>query len=95
MTINIKKLDKSDRRYGRGIDNVYYPANYGIIVNSKHKGYITCRGVRYMESAEWCVSYITKEGNVRELTSFFGKSKPFTKAKEWVMKNFEKKVDKL
>lgn len=86
---------ESDRSYGRGMDNVYYPAKYGIFVDGELKGYITSRGVRYMDSADWGVSYITKEGKIRGLASFFGMSKPFTKAKEWVVKKFETKTEGL
>lgn len=57
--ITIKKIQKSYRSYGRGPDNTYTPARYGIFRDEKQVGTIAAsRMVRYMEQPWWEVSRI-------------------------------------
>jgi hypothetical protein len=60
--ITIKKIQKSSRSYGRGMDSTYSPARYGIFQDGKQVGLIAvARPLRYMERPLWEV-ILTHDG---------------------------------
>ena len=79
--IIIKKLRKAGRSYGRGMDNFYMPAVYGIFKNGKQVGFIHGSEQRYMGSVEWTINNI----NHRELKHFFKGG--LKAAKAWAIRN--------
>jgi len=84
---SVKKIRKADKSYGRGRDNVYYPAWYGVFNDSgiEVAKVRPERAIGYMEKAEWICEWTDTEGKYNVKHFWFG---GFKDAKKWAEDNF-------
>ena len=74
-----KKIVPADRSYGRGMDNRYIPARYGIFEDGEQIGQISADSVGYMEPVYWDVTWDSKENMPYGRYGLHS----FREAKEW------------
>jgi len=55
ICLTFRKVRASSRSYGRGMDNCYTPAQYGVFRKGVQVGVIHGSRVRYMESPLWTI----------------------------------------
>jgi hypothetical protein len=80
--LGFKKIRKSSRSYGRGMDNTYTPAHYGIYDNGAMIGVIYAPAIRYMESPTWRIAM----PDYKEIK----RAGSFGDAKAWAIANIDK-----